>query len=106
MSSISCTRYVLGVTLYFNLAHLPTLLVSSPPTPLDSILNSNQSTKDAMEPLRLALESVLTDTNKPYVLMFVVCLAPLLLFAAHRVELREKQAAARIEGAGEGKKVQ
>jgi hypothetical protein len=54
-----------------------------------------------MKPLRAALEGVLTDANKPYVLMLLLLLAPLLLFAAHRVEQREKRAA---EAVDQGKK--
>ena len=54
-----------------------------------------------MKPLRAALEGVLTDANKPYVLMVLLLLAPLLLFAANRVEQREKRAA---EAVDQGKK--
>jgi hypothetical protein len=50
-----------------------------------------------MKPLRAALEGVLTDANKPYVLMLLLLLAPLLLFAAHRVEQREKRAAEAVD---------
>lgn len=60
-----------------------------------------KSTQDALKPLRAALEGVLTDANKPYVLMLLLLLAPLLLFAAHRVEQREKRAA---EAVDQGKK--
>ena len=79
---------------FFNIARQ--LTVFFPPTHRPSV-RFRQSTKDALEPLRVALESVLTDKNKPYVLLFIVLLAPVLLFTAHRVEQREKQAA-RIEG--------
>lgn len=51
-----------------------------------------------MKPLRAALEGTLTDANKPYVLMLLLLIAPLLLFAAHGVEEGEKRAAEAIDG--------
>ena len=51
---------------------------------------SQQSTKDAMKPLRAALEGMTTDANKPYVLMLLLLIAPLLIFAAHRVRERRR----------------
>jgi len=77
------------------------LALQSPPVRLFVFV---KSTKDAMKPLRVALEGVLTDANKPYVLMLVVLIAPLLLFAAHRMEEREKRAAKAVEAAAEKKK--
>jgi hypothetical protein len=65
---------------------------------------SQQSTKDAMKPLRAALEGMTTDANKPYVLMLLLLIAPLLIFAAHRVEEREKRAAEAIAGGKKKKK--
>ena len=51
-----------------------------------------------MKPLRAALEGMLTDANKPYMLMLLLLIAPLLIFAAHRVEEGEKRAAEAIDG--------
>lgn len=62
------------------------------------LLSTQKSTKEAINPLRAALEGTLVDANKPYVLMIILLIAPLLLFAAHRVEEREKRAAEAIVG--------
>ena len=94
MYEVRRLRAVLLSLRIFLTSHVSSPCSSHPPI---ASVRFRQSTKDALEPLRVALESVLTDKNKPYVLLFIVLPAPVLLFTAHRVEQREKQAA-RIEG--------
>ena len=58
-----------------------------------------QATKDVLAPLRRAVEGILTEDNRVYVLMCIVLAAPALILYAHRLEGKQAVARARADHA-------
>ena len=65
----------------------------------DRLSSRAQATKDVLAPLRRAIEGVLTEDNKVYVLMCIVLAAPALIVYAHRLEAKQAAARARADHA-------